>query len=94
MTQAKRSIKEAGAKEAPAIKAKEAPAVDKMVEAPEKKKALAVEVKTIAKETITATVRDGYAFYFGTKRYLAGESFEIKADDEAYLSQQWKVDIR
>lgn len=93
MTQAKRSTKKAGAK-APAIKAKEAPAVDKMVKAPEKTKALAVEVKTIAKETITATVRDGYAFYFGIKRYLAGESFEIKADDEAYLSQRWKVDIR
>lgn len=91
MAKVVKQTKKAGVK-APAIKAKEAPAVDKMVRVSETK-ALTPEVKK-AKETITATVRDGYAFYFGIKRYLAGESFEIKLNDEAYLSQTWKVDIR
>lgn len=94
MAQVRKQTKKAGAK-APAIKAREVPPVDKMVKAPEEVKALATEVKQVeTKTTYTATVRDGYAFYDGIKRYLAGESFDVKLTDENYLSQKWKVDIR
>ena len=91
MAQVRKQTKKAGAK-APAIKAREVPPVDKMVKAPEEVKALATEVKQVT--AYTATVRDGYAFYDGIKRYLAGESFDVKLTDENYLSQKWKVDIR